>query len=146
MSADDVVSRHGWEGMHVFASAAEQLTDVYVDRAEEEICMSIDPSCRDALLVVDWDEDDVDIKLGVLAVPGAEAHVFDLTVSDVAIQKQSEMYTVPRIICEGASTERSIPAVALLRCSALCRRIASSLRLAHPRPPCPSQAGSPSAA
>ena len=106
MSADDVVSRHGWEGMHVFASAAEQLTDVYVDRAEEEICMSIDPSCRDALLVVDWDEDDVDIKLGVLAVPGAEAKAYDLTVSNVAIKKKSDMFTAPHVMCEGASLAR----------------------------------------
>jgi hypothetical protein len=102
MSAATVVQAHGWRGAHNFTSASRALTDIDFDRAEEEIYMSIDPSCRDALLLVDWDADDVDIKLGVLAVPGAEAKAFDLSISNKAVKKKSDMYTTPRLKCDGA--------------------------------------------
>jgi len=106
MSAATVVQAHGWHGAHTFASASQQLTNIDFDRREEEIFMSIDSNCRDALLVVDWDANDVDIKLGVLAVPGAEAKAYDLTVSNVAIKKKSDMFTAPHVMCEGASLVR----------------------------------------
>ena len=93
---------HGWHGAHTFASASQQLTNIDFDSREKEIFMSIDTNCRDALLLVDWDAADVDIKLGVLAVPGAEAKAFDLSISNKSVKKKSDMYTTPRLKCDGA--------------------------------------------
>jgi hypothetical protein len=126
-SAATVVQAHGWRGAHTFSTASQNLTNIDYDRREEEIFMSIDPSCRDALLVVDWDEDDVDIKLGVLAVPGAEAKAYDLAVSNAAIKKKSDVFTTPHVMCEGASRlpVRDWSRMPSSRCGAvraLCRR------------------------
>ena len=105
-SADTVVSAHGWRGALNFKKACATLHDIDIDHAEEELFLSLADPDRDALLLIDYDDADVDIKLGVLAAPTAMAKAFDLTIArHPAVRKASDLYTVPRPKCEGALRE-----------------------------------------
>lgn len=63
--------------------------------------MQIEESNREAMLLVDWDQNEVDIKVGVLALPTTGTKAFDLTIKNKDVKKKSDLYTQPRVKCEG---------------------------------------------
>jgi hypothetical protein len=50
---------------------------------------------------VDYDEDDVDIKLAVLDLPQNAARAFDLTIRGQAVKKTSVVYCPPKLVLGG---------------------------------------------
>ncbi|GFR53147.1 hypothetical protein Agub_g15867 [Astrephomene gubernaculifera] len=93
-NANAVVTAHGWRGAMTFKQACKTLHNVEVDLHNEEIYMTVDP--HEALLLVDYDSDDADIKLAVLAHPATADKGYDLTVRGQSVKKTSELYVPAR--------------------------------------------------
>ncbi|KAG2488831.1 hypothetical protein HYH03_012630 [Edaphochlamys debaryana] len=92
-NADLVVSAHGWRGALNFAQASKALHNVEVDNHKQEIYMSVDAG--ETMLLVDYDKDDADIKLAVLASPTTADKGYDLTIRGQNVNKMSELYVPP---------------------------------------------------
>jgi len=94
-----VVSAHGWRGALNFESASRVLHGVDIDPHEKEIFMTIERN--ESMLVVDWDKDDVDIKLAVIASAEANSKGFDLTIKGQECKKTSTLFMPPKPILGG---------------------------------------------
>ncbi|KXZ46896.1 hypothetical protein GPECTOR_39g390 [Gonium pectorale] len=92
-NADQVVTAHGWKGAMTFAMATKVLHNVEIDMHNQEIYMTVDPG--ETLLLVDYDKDDADIKLAVLANPSTTNKAYDLTVRGQNVKKMTELYVPP---------------------------------------------------
>lgn len=106
LNADQVVSSHGWRGALGFAEACRALHSVDVDYKEQEIFMSLPNDVPgvppEAMLLVDYDKNDVDIKLAVLSTPSAMDKGYDITLhSGQPIKKTSEIFLPPKSKIEG---------------------------------------------
>uniref|UniRef100_A0A383WDE8 C2 domain-containing protein n=1 Tax=Tetradesmus obliquus TaxID=3088 RepID=A0A383WDE8_TETOB len=106
LNADQVVSSHGWRGALGFAEACRALHSVDVDYREQEIFMSLPNDVPgvppEAMLLVDYDKNDVDIKLAVLSTPSAMDKGYDITLhSGQPIKKTSEIFLPPKSKIEG---------------------------------------------
>eukprot|EP00878_Enallax_costatus_P009989 GHUV01010427.1.p1 GENE.GHUV01010427.1~~GHUV01010427.1.p1 ORF type:complete len:410 (+),score=104.60 GHUV01010427.1:469-1698(+) len=105
-NAGNVVSAHGWKGALNFESACRSLHNVEIDHHEREIYMRVfdnvpgGPSFSEpeALLLVDYDKDDVDIKLALLDNPASLDKAWDLTIhSGQMVKKTSEIFVPPKM-------------------------------------------------
>jgi len=94
---DTITARFGWEGMLRFHEALKTLHDVAVDHKGQEVFMPIDPL---GFLSVDWDEDNVDLKVLVADTPVNKRMFYSLAYPGSAI-KSTFSYYVPRRIVEG---------------------------------------------
>ncbi|EFJ46519.1 hypothetical protein VOLCADRAFT_93072 [Volvox carteri f. nagariensis] len=92
-NANAVVSAHGWKGALDFSQASRTLRDVELDHHKQEIYMAVDPN--ETMLLVDYDKDDADIKLAVLANPATADRGYDLTIRGQNVNKMSELYVPP---------------------------------------------------
>ncbi|KAG2422343.1 hypothetical protein HXX76_016103 [Chlamydomonas incerta] len=92
-NAGAVVSDHGWHGALGFKEAAKTLANIEVDHPEEEIYMAMPGG--ETMLVVDWDQGNVDIRLAVLAVPSTYTKAFDLFIKGKPVKKFSIMFNPP---------------------------------------------------
>lgn len=104
VSADVVVQAHNWRGALGFEEARRVLTDKECDEEKKEIYLSVeDPRVQplETLLLVDYDEDDVDIKLGVLATGSNLTKGFDLTINSQVCKKTSEIFDPPKMVARG---------------------------------------------
>ncbi|KAG2422342.1 hypothetical protein HXX76_016102 [Chlamydomonas incerta] len=93
-SASVVVSEHGWHGALGFKEAAKTLTNVEIDHQEEEVYMPMHGG--ETVLMVDWDQGNVDIKLAVLALPSTYTKAFELSIKGKPVKKYSRMYNPPK--------------------------------------------------
>ncbi|KAG2422340.1 hypothetical protein HXX76_016100 [Chlamydomonas incerta] len=93
-NAGAVVMDHGWRGALGFKEAAQTLTNIEVDHQEEEVYMPMPGG--ETVLMVDWDQGNVDIKLAVLAVPSTYTKAFDLSIKGKPVKKYSRMYNPPK--------------------------------------------------
>eukprot|EP00879_Flechtneria_rotunda_P002735 GHRR01002942.1.p1 GENE.GHRR01002942.1~~GHRR01002942.1.p1 ORF type:complete len:411 (+),score=107.49 GHRR01002942.1:318-1550(+) len=102
--SDRVVSAHGWKGALGFQQACRTLHSVEIDQSEQEIYMKIFDNTPEAamqppeaLLLVDFDKDNVDIKLAVLDSPASVDKAWDLTInSRQTVKKTSEIFVPPK--------------------------------------------------
>ncbi|PNW71791.1 hypothetical protein CHLRE_16g685573v5 [Chlamydomonas reinhardtii] len=92
-NADVVVTAHGWKGAMNFTQAREKLKNVEVDEKKQEIYMTVDAG--ETMLLVDYDRNDADIKLAVLASPSTADKGYDLTIRGQNVNKMSELYVPP---------------------------------------------------
>eukprot|EP00798_Chlamydomonas_sp_ICE-L_P021182 gene21182-28082_t len=97
-NAAEVVRAHGWAGALNFEKACRTLNNIDVDKKEEEIFMMVDPN--ETVLIIDWDKDDVDIKLAILTTPTTSDKAYDLTISGqkCKVIKIDGKYHVGRIV------------------------------------------------
>ncbi|KAG2422341.1 hypothetical protein HXX76_016101 [Chlamydomonas incerta] len=93
-NAGAVVMDHGWRGALGFKEAAQTLTNIEVDHQEEEVYMPMPGG--ETVLMVDWDQGNVDIKLAVLAVPSTFTKAFELSIKGKPVKKYSRMYNPPK--------------------------------------------------
>ncbi|KAG2447581.1 hypothetical protein HYH02_007504 [Chlamydomonas schloesseri] len=98
-NAGAVVAEHGWRGALDFKEAAQKLTNIEVDQQEEDIYLSIPGG--ETMLVVDWEKGQVNIKLGVLAVPSTYTKGFDLSIKGKSVKKASRMFSPPQAKANG---------------------------------------------
>ncbi|GIL89716.1 hypothetical protein Vretimale_16624 [Volvox reticuliferus] len=89
-NANAVVTAHGWKGALAFSQACRTLHDVEIDHYSQEIYMPVDPD--ETMLLVDYDKDDADIKLAVLANPSTANKGYDLTIRGQNVNKMSELF------------------------------------------------------
>lgn len=89
----NIAKEHGWKGKLGYNEAKQVLKDIVVDDKEQEVYMAVDAE-RDCMLVVDYDKEDVDIKLGVLALPSTADKAYDL-IADGACTRHSRVYLPP---------------------------------------------------
>ncbi|PNH11738.1 Synaptotagmin-5 [Tetrabaena socialis] len=73
--------------------ASKALVNVQVDQHKQEIYMPVDAG--ETMLLVDYDKDDADIKLAVLATPSTADKGYDLTIRGQNVNKMSELYVPP---------------------------------------------------
>ncbi|GLC41825.1 hypothetical protein PLESTM_001244100 [Pleodorina starrii] len=92
-NANAVVSAHGWKGALNFTQASRTLHNVELDHQNQEIYMPVDP--HETMLLVDYDKNDADIKLAVLANPATADKGYDLTIRGQSVNKMSELYVPP---------------------------------------------------
>lgn len=88
VNLDKVVSNHGWKGAMGWRDASAKLHGVELDRQKEEIFMPMPGS----FVVVDFDADNVDMKVAVLDVPENANMSFDLTLFGNDVKKTSEVF------------------------------------------------------
>jgi len=88
----NVAIHHGWRGALNFEAAASTLQNVVVDSDENEVGMFVDAG---SMVVVDWDDDNVDMKLAVIPSEQTQQMGYDLTIKDSDIKKTSTMYNPP---------------------------------------------------
>jgi hypothetical protein len=96
VNLDTVVSRHGWKGAMGWRDASAKLHGVELDRQKEEVYMPMPGS----FIVVDYDADNVDMKVVVLDIPENASTGFDLTLHGNVVKKTSQIYN-PSIMALG---------------------------------------------
>mmetsp|Transcript_20774 Transcript_20774/g.37173 ORF Transcript_20774/g.37173 Transcript_20774/m.37173 type:complete len:453 (-) Transcript_20774:1823-3181(-) len=93
ISADKVALAHGWKGALSFLTAAEHLQDVVVDRKTEEIYMEIVPG--QSMLLVDYDESNVDIKVAILDTPENAKLGYEMYIKRQICERTMACYNPP---------------------------------------------------
>jgi hypothetical protein len=88
VNLDTVVSRHGWKGAMGWGDASVKLHGVELDRKQEEVFMPMPGS----FIVIDFDKDNVDMKVVVLDIPENASMTFDLTLHGNDVKKTSQVY------------------------------------------------------
>jgi hypothetical protein len=94
-NAGEVVSAHGWHGALNFQAACHTLHGIHVDEGEEEVGMVVQGG--ETVLLVDWDKDDADIKLGVIPTPTTQNKGYDFAILDADVKKTCELFNPPKI-------------------------------------------------
>eukprot|EP01006_Ploeotia_vitrea_P004996 TRINITY_DN116007_c0_g1_i1.p1 TRINITY_DN116007_c0_g1~~TRINITY_DN116007_c0_g1_i1.p1 ORF type:complete len:399 (+),score=34.47 TRINITY_DN116007_c0_g1_i1:33-1229(+) len=90
-----IVEKHGWQGAMNFNECRSKLKGVEFNVKEEEVIFPLEGEF--AKLVVDFDDDNVDMKVWVCESPEMSTHAFDLTLSHQEVKKTSSIYSPPRI-------------------------------------------------
>eukprot|EP00026_Physarum_polycephalum_P014149 Phypoly_transcript_14628.p1 GENE.Phypoly_transcript_14628~~Phypoly_transcript_14628.p1 ORF type:complete len:187 (+),score=30.60 Phypoly_transcript_14628:417-977(+) len=96
-SLDVVVEDHGWEGAMDWPTASKALKEVELNMETEEIFIKRD----DAFIVVDFDDNDVDIKCLVLDTKENAEVAYDFLYTGPDVKKTSEVYIPAKPILNG---------------------------------------------
>jgi len=96
-SCGAIVAAHGWRGSLDFDAAKATLRGIAADDDKREIWMTAVDG--EAMLVVDWDDGNVDMKLAVIPSEASQSKGYDLTIRGEGIKKSSQLFTPPRRAC-----------------------------------------------